>query len=257
MCTWSTSRRRASRPLLKTVGWFAMACLASTGGESHSEAGPRRFVTLKPGSTLPSGLTCAQLVRRSPWEPRPQNSDANHTEGITGVKVDGAGDRFNFTYAGRIDGKFTGTTDEIIQWGACKWGFSEDITRARAVQESYWRQSAVGDETMDAEACAIIGKEAPCWQSYGIFQIKGTVHEGTYPASANSTSFNVDYSLAWLRACYEGAFGHWLGNGYQADDEWGCVGASFSGDWYDSEGEKYIRRVKEHWANRDWEQAGF
>jgi len=49
------------------------------------------------------------------------------------------------TFARRIDGNFTGTTDEIIRWGACKWGFDEDIVRAVAVNESYWRQSQLGD----------------------------------------------------------------------------------------------------------------
>ena len=33
----------------------------------------------------------------------------------------------------RITGNFTGTTDEIIQWAACKWGWSDNVVRAQAV----------------------------------------------------------------------------------------------------------------------------
>ena len=35
-------------------------------------------------------------------------------------------------------GNFTGTTDEIIQWAACKWGFDENTLRAQVAKESYW-----------------------------------------------------------------------------------------------------------------------
>ena len=31
----------------------------------------------------------------------------------------------------RVDGQFTGTTDEIFQWGACKWGLPEALLRSR------------------------------------------------------------------------------------------------------------------------------
>jgi autotransporter family porin len=229
----------------------------SGSGGSAPPPADDRFVTLAPGSALPSGATCASRVRRSAWEPRPQNAIANGTVGVSGVSIDGANATFNRTYAPRIDGAFTGTTDEILQWGACKWGFNEDITRARAVQESWWRQSQLGDSTSSATACAIIGQTAPCWQSYGILQVKGTVHRGTYPLARNSTAYNVDYALAWLRACFEGAFGHWLSNGYRAGDEWGCVGAWYSGEWYDDGARGYIDSVRRHLANRVWEQRGF
>jgi autotransporter family porin len=122
----------------------------------------------------------------------------------------------------------------------------EDVTRARAVQESWWKQSQLGDQTSSVTACQIIGKSAPCWQSYGILQVKGTVHRRTYPLAERSTAYNADYALAWLRACYEGAFSHWMGNGYRAGDEWGCVGAWYSGSWYDSGAQLYIASVKQH-----------
>jgi hypothetical protein len=246
------------------AGWLASCASTSSHAESNRDVtspsepstpvkiSVREFQTLPPGSRLPLARDCAARVRRSDWEPRPQNATANHTMGRSGAKIDGADAAFNASYASRIDGSFTGTTDEIIQWGACKWGFNEDLTRARAVQESSWQQSQLGDQTESAAACATIGQTAPCWQSYGLLQVKGTVHEDTYPLAKDSTAYNVDYALAWLRACYEGAFGHWLDNGYRAGDEWGCVGAWYSGNWYDSGAKRYIEGVKQHLAKRDW-----
>ncbi len=40
----------------------------------------------------------------------------------------------------RVDGQFTGTTDEIFQWAACKWGLPDNLIRADAVEESTWFQ---------------------------------------------------------------------------------------------------------------------
>jgi len=76
----------------------------------------------------------------------------------------------------------------------------------------------------------------------------------------------VDYALAWRRACYEGDFA-WLNHvsaGYAAGDEWGCIGAWFSGRWYDGEPDRdhsgsrwYIRAVQRHLDRRTWERADF
>jgi len=38
----------------------------------------------------------------------------------------------------RVDGRFTGTTDEILQWAACKWGLPDNVFRADAAEESTW-----------------------------------------------------------------------------------------------------------------------
>jgi hypothetical protein len=46
-----------------------------------------------------------------------------------------------------VTGGFSGTTDEIVQWGAAKWGIPADWLRAEYVQESYWNQSQLGDLT--------------------------------------------------------------------------------------------------------------
>lgn len=218
-----------------------------------------KFVTLPPGSALPSGADCAARVRSagSTWEPRTDNNTANHT-----VPAPQPGSNFttiapwNAAFAARIDGNFTGTTDEIIRWAACKWGLDEDTTRARAVTESYWHQSTGGDVTSNASTCAQIGKSAPCAESYGLLQVRFPYHAGTYPQAVQSTAFNADYTLAVFRTCYEGNF-TWLGNGYTAGDERGCIGLWFAGNWYSQAALNYISVVEGHRANRTWAQPGF
>ena len=41
----------------------------------------------------------------------------------------GSDPRANTEIAARVTGNFTGTTDMILQWAACKWGIDEDIVR--------------------------------------------------------------------------------------------------------------------------------
>jgi hypothetical protein len=210
-----------------------------------------RFTTLAPGSTLPSAEECAALVRRSPWEPRPENTQANNTRGIQlTTRIDGANAEGNQRFLPRVNGDFTGTTDEIIQWGACKWGLDEDIVRAVAAQESWWRQSTLGDFN---------GTD---YESYGLLQVRRTYHEGTYPTSVNSVPFNVDYALAWRRACYEGYF-NWI-PAEAKGDEWGCVGLWFSGRWKDGDpnvaysgANWYIGKVKGYLETKPWLSPDF
>jgi len=153
----------------------------------------------------------------------------------------------------KVTGNFSGTTDEILQWTACKWGADEDFVRAQAVQESWWRQSQLGDcqggSVPQTNGC----------QTVGILQVKGAnlppTHPGTWPYAYQSTAFNADYTLAVWRACFEGKE-TWLGNGYSAGDAWGCIGRWFSGDWYGNS-QNYINSVKSHLANKTWAQSGF
>ncbi len=228
-----------------------------------------RIATLPPGSPLPSGAECAARVRRSPWEARPENTAANHRIPTSGdlkrlysTARQGGAPAWFFA---RVDGDFTGTTDEIIQWGACKWGFDEDLVRAIAMDESHWLQSDVGDWTNDTRHCppgSISG--GGCYQSYGLLQVKYSSYPGTWPMSRDYTAFNVDYKLAYQRACMEGKI-EWLLHdvpqpGFPAYPHgsadqmlWGCVGDWFSGEWYDSKSLTYIQRVHEELGKRGWE----
>jgi hypothetical protein len=251
----------------------AMICVKSAATLSRPPVSAQdwpvvqRFEMLPPGWALPSGEECAALVRRSAWEPRPENSYANGAGGVSGTFLPSWSNndpQANTVMRPRIDGAFTGTTDEIIQWGACKWGFDEDIIRAMAAQESRWRQTGVGDQTSDAGRCQTIGMSAPCYQSYGLLQIKATINPGTWPYARDSTAFNVDYTLAIIRSCFEG-YELWLSrrvplpgySSYQAGDPWGCLGRWFSGGWYDQGAVDYIAKVSRHFTERTWTHAGF
>ncbi len=230
---------------------------SAEGSETDPETDsnlPDVFTTLPPGSELPDTSQCAAAIaqRNITDDPIVGNAEQNQTRGKISVDIDGASEQTNARLASRVVGDFTGTTEEILVWGACKWGFDEDITRARAVAESSWRMSTFGDPSSDESECSAMELATPCDQSYGLLQVKGSVHLGTYPTSLESTSFGVDYAMAWLRSCYEGSF-TWLDDqGYEVGDEWGCVGAWFSGNWYDNSAKEYIEVVQGHLRDKTW-----
>jgi autotransporter family porin len=66
-------------------------------------------------------------------------------------------------YTPRINGDFVGITDEIMQGASCRWGIADNLIRARAVQESSWDQSKVGD--FEARP---IGQCAPGWSTAAV-----------------------------------------------------------------------------------------
>jgi autotransporter family porin len=205
-----------------------------------------RFTTLPVGAALPSGEQCAARVRPAP-EIRPENSAANANRGSRA----NANTRTDWSGFNRVDGAFSGTTDEIIQWAACKWGIDEDIVRAQVIKESYWYQSANGDNG----------------ESWGLAQVRVPYHQSAFQYSVNartSSAYNLDYTYANWRACYEGVF-TWFNtvehNGtYGAGDVWGCVGSWFSGRWYVGN-DAYLNKagdsVRWHYQNRTWTTSSF
>jgi autotransporter family porin len=238
------------------------ATLASAGGLNRARtlASPRLvrgmyFRQAPAGARLPrADAVCARLVTRRSLERRPDNAIANHTVPTGAVQWPlGSGQlhwRGWVANRRRITGRYTGTTDEIIRWGACKWGLDENLVRAAAVQESDWRQSTVGDD------CGRAGDA-----SYGILQVKnadcdGGSDIGGYPWTHLSTAFDVDTYAGWLRSCLDGDFydgSYWLYGGRRVrGDVWGCVGAWYSGDWYSSGARDYIAQVKRHLSAKDW-----
>lgn len=212
------------------------------------------FETSLPGTPLPDGSLCSeQVLVDDSVENRPDNEGPNNTIVDVTVDIDGADPVWNERLSPRITGDFTGTTEQILRWVSCKWGFDENITRARAVTESSWRMSTAGDVTELASDCEFLELDTPCPLSYGLLQVKGTVHTGTFPYSTESSAFGAEYAMAWLRACYEGSFTWLLDDGYEAGDEWGCVGAWFSGEWRDEAALTYIAEVELNLETRAWE----
>ena len=101
----------------------------------------------------------------------------------------------------RVTGNFTGTTDEIIQWASCKWGFDEDVIRAQTAKESWWFQRNGGDFTTDPSRCApghgfgVDGRPGECAESVGVQQVRYPYHQWAFPWATYSTAQNLDY--AW------------------------------------------------------------
>ena len=240
----------------------------AAGGLPRSAGG---YFSLRPvGSyaSLPSDSRAAAEVNRSPWEPRPGNSRYNHTVPVhlALARVNPAAraydPRWNTYILGRITGRFTGTTDEILQWAALKWGLPDNLIRAIAYQESNWQQSSYGDFVDNPTLCPPGYEQTPCPITFGIVGVKTTSWPGLFPWNKYSTAAAADALGGWLRGCYEG-WVWWLGAGYHAGDIWGCVGAWYSGEWLagaaDIPGlaEHYIAQVRDWYDTRPWLRRGF
>ena len=235
------------------------------GNQSASPSKPNYFGT-EPShaSYLPrSDSYCASAVNAHFWEPRPDNYQANQT---VLPPPHGWNDENYWTMwrdkRAKVTGNFKGTTTEILQWAACKWGIDEDTIRAAAVHESYWHMSTVGD------VCGPVGEA-----SYGILQIKnkdcsGAMIQGGYPDTTKATALDADWYAARMRSCYDGDFydgGNWLYRGQTVDQIakkngwsfvfWGCIGFHYSGNW--SPGQPYELEVRQYLAKRAWETLGF
>ena len=223
------------------------------GARSESGTACKRAVTEAVERERPSVRSDREAARLTcdDDERRPANAAANSR-----VPTDTELRRFralNATpseYTSRVTGNFKGTTGEIIQWAAHKWGVDEDVMRAAAVMESHWDQGTQGD-------CR------PRCVSFGLFQIKSTASRGTFPLSRESTAFNADYFGMTMRYYYDGR-GRWLNRRccrtrvrYRSGDLWGSLGAWFAGRWYSVGARRYAEGVTEHLHRRTWADPGF
>jgi hypothetical protein len=244
--------------LAAVVVAVALACalpsaLAATAYNGHPNAARGHAKKKKPkrrgpnvvrpvGWTPLTSAAAAKLVHRSSWEPRPQNYTANHTK-PTAAQLAEWRSQSQMPYANLVDGQFTGTTDEIIQWAAYKWGLPVEVLRAVAALETWWDQSFVGDNG----------------DSFGIFQVRRPYHcFGECTIVRESTAFTADYYGGIIRSYYDGKE-TWLntvsaenGAPYAAGDLWGSIGAWASGRWHDAHAEEYVAAAKGYLASKPW-----
>jgi hypothetical protein len=253
------------------VALVALAPPNSPAAAPPPPGGYFRLVPVTGFDALPSDARAASMVHRSSWEPRPQNARANATVPPAGFSVPGYSGMVNHGQVfGRVTGDFTGTTDEIIQWAAAKWGLPDEIVRADAVDESNWYQSRKdasgrpvnGEGYGDFGDCggspASSGYGASGPSSFGLMQVKycalrddGATNRGGWPWIERSTAYAVDLWAAVIRGCYQG-WDTWLGSGYSAGDLWGCLGRWHSGEWYSQDARAYIDRVQHYLASKPW-----
>ncbi len=189
-----------------------------------------------------SDAKAAKRVERTGWEPRPGNYVPNHTV-ATREQLRYFHANSDMPYQRWVDGQYTGTTDDIIEWAANKWGLPEDVLRAVAVHETWWEMGFLGDDG----------------DSFGIFQVRQPYH-CCFPFTHDSTAFNADYYGGIIRAYYDGEM-DWLNNPnvrpdngktYRAGNLWESVGAWVGGRWHTPQTAEYIANVKRHLRERTW-----
>lgn len=256
----------AAALVITVTSVFAVARSSSSGDQSNYIY----FHTLPPGAKLPSGAECAREIHASEGtETRPVNAQFNRTVGQhVQPSFFPSGDSPQVAeLAPLITGEFTGTTQQILQWAACKWGIDQDVVFAQAAVESWWQQSELGDWTTNANLCppgygiGADGNPGECPQSYGILQNRYSTEKSAWPGIGDSTAMNADATYAIWRSCYDG-YEIWLNNAaegqpYHAGDLWGCVGRWFTGNWYTPEADTYIDLIKKFISERIWRQAYF
>ena len=223
---------------------LAVALLSAAAVTAHADG-----LVTRPHAKRPlSDAKAAKLVKRSRFEPRPANRDALRRT-PTAAQLRAFRAQSEMPYARYVTGRFTGTTDETIQWAARKWGFKPDLLRAVATVESWWRMSTVGDNG----------------DSFGLFQVRRPFHcvEPVCEQFRGDAALNADYYGGILRSYYDGKQG-WLntvagenGKRYRRGDLWGSVGAWFSGRWWNDPARGYVREVKRRLKARTWRTRDF
>jgi hypothetical protein len=245
-------------------------------------------------------------VHRSTWEPRPDNDRPNHTLVNAAAVHSSFAQRprtsatENYDYdrrwdswlLPRVDGQFTGTTDEIIQWAACKWGLPDNFLRAEAEVESTWvqydtyasgrcvYQYGCGDffrsEPYAARKTYCTGLAASggydyqkdygdglCPKTFGIVGVMSwwspswgfdwaDNQNGAFPFTRDSTAMALDYMASQVRGCFEGWEWQLRGTGYAAGDLMGCAGTWYSGGWHDAGAEDYIANLQQTLNVQPW-----
>jgi hypothetical protein len=171
-------------------------------------------------------------------------------------------------YVDGLDGMTRPSTDDLIQWGARKWGIPEDWLRAQYVLESRWNQSQLGDRASVSSGWyalyplqAQIGVTGEVFQSIGITMVKwkpdNSVGPGSEPLRWKSTAFNIDFQAADVRYFYDGYCG-WCTSGYSPGQRWNSIGAWYEPyPWRNAGARSYIASVRKILAEKPWLSSKF
>jgi autotransporter family porin len=247
------TRRRAPRLVLRSHAATSPTTAPPTGAPGAPGAPPAAPGPAAPGPTpspspaygipLPDDVAAARVTRSS-FEPRPGNATANArrptASELATYRTETKDWRRCNGYPDHVTGDFSGTTDEILQWAAAKWGLDAETVRAQAAVETWWRQDFVGN-----------GGDA-----YGIMQIRRSGFPAAGLLPQQSTAFAADLYGSIIRSYFDGC-ATWLndvehGSHYAAGDLWGSIGAWYAGRWHTADAEWYIARVKQEQAARPW-----
>lgn len=230
---------------------------------------------LPPHATLPDANTCVKRLVPTA-ENRPDNVAYNNDTPTPSELAQFYVTPLQFTFGPpfsdfyKVDGNVHGgSTDELIQYYACKWGMDQDMLRAQAWAESGWNQTVQGDIQHDPKLCTG-GNGFNSWQSNGnycytsfsLIQIKCTNYNAC-PAAQESVPFALDFRGSYWRSCMEGHVKYYSDskpqpgyppypNGTPQQMAEGCLGSWYSGNWYDANALPYINRVKGYMQSKPW-----
>jgi hypothetical protein len=179
---------------------------------------PKHFSTLAYRATLPSDSQCTTWVKGLPIAEHAPANIAFNVPPPGGVPsyfysnpTPFKGDTQSVADFAGVKGDFTGSTDEIMRWAACRYGVDEDVVRAQGMTESNWDQGEPGDKRTTQYQCVQPGFTALwnttipepdgshvscancCYQSWSLWQTKVYYETTTWPMIMQSTSFAADY----------------------------------------------------------------
>ncbi len=230
-----------SRMLLAALAALIAICVG--GSLVAAQAEGKATLHRKIGWGPLSDKAAARKVHKTKHEVRPDNRKANHTVPKK-AQLKKFRRKSDMPYAKYVDGHYKGTTDDIIEWAAYKWGLPEDLLRAVAVTESWWDQGHVNIQDH---------------YSYGLFQVR-TPYHCCLPEIQRSSAFNADYYGGIMRAYFDGKQ-TWLNNPdvrpengkrYKAGDLWDSLGAWYSGRWHTSANKPYIAAIRKNLRKKTW-----
>ncbi len=190
---------------------------------------PVYFPTLSSAAPLPTDAQCAAQLPTTA-ETVSGNTPFNQTLPTAAQLAAYVANNYTFDYRDdytqyqRVDGNYTGSTDMILRWAACKYGVDENVVRAQAWIESGWQQGGAGDYRTTQSACvqgnftalwnttitepggSTVSCPNCCYQSWSLLQTKVFYEWMTWPEIMQSTAFAADYRFADQRACMDGAY---------------------------------------------------
>ena len=177
-----------------------------------------------------------------------------------------------FRYVDGRDGIRNPSTDDLIQWGAHKWGIPENWLRAEYVHETYWDQYLLGDKTAVSAAWynrypvqSRVSHSREVYQSLGITQVKwtpdGSLNAGTEPLRWESAAFNIDEQAAMLRFYFDnpqGSRSAWGDASYKPCQRWNSIGGWFRPyPWNNPDQASYVHAVQQILAHHTWTTSSF
>jgi hypothetical protein len=269
-------------------GTMRVAVSASNaGGSASATSAPTAAVTVAPGEqttwtavgTPPRSDAQAAALVINKAEQRPGNIAANdyvpssaqllsfhsavNPYGQTAVQENPLN-----SYVDGLDGMTSPSTDDLIQWGARKWGIPADWLRAEYVRESDWDQSNLGDRASVSSSwyvlyppLAEIAGTSEVFETMGIAGVKwrpdNSVGGGTEPLRWKSTAFNIDYQAAEVRYFYDG-YCNRCTSGYGSGQQWNSIGAWYEpSPWANAGARWYIAEVQRILSEKPWLSPSF